>query len=144
MFAATAAVQIDPHLSGRDRWTWWLVLAPLLAILVQAGVYWLLARRWVGHGTMSATLARVYQGFAVLDLLLLAIALIALGMAGLPLWPGLGFLAVWIFGVLEFINYAVVRLAYPAADWSTQVTRWRTPRLAADVRAGLAASPRRS
>jgi hypothetical protein len=49
----------------------------------------------------------------------------------------MGVLAVWVFGVLEYVNYFVVRLAYPLGRWFTTVGEWRTPRLVQDL--GVAA-----
>lgn len=41
--------------------------------------------------------------------------------------------AVWTFGVLEFVNYFIVRLAYPPSQWLRKVGQWRTPRLVLDM-----------
>ncbi|HEX5336184.1 MAG TPA: hypothetical protein VFW55_09900, partial [Propionicimonas sp.] len=65
--------------------------------------------------------------------------LLALGLAGIALWwpaeplAAAAVLAVWLFGVAEFANYFVVRLAYPPAQWLAQVGRRRTPRLVKDL-----------
>lgn len=44
-------------------------------------------------------------------------------------------LLVWLFAVVEFTNYYVVRLSYPGTEWFREVGRWRTPRLVEDLRA---------
>ena len=41
---------------------------------------------------------------------------------------------IWLFGVVEFINYFVMRLAYPVRRWFAEVGERRTPRLMLDVR----------
>ena len=41
---------------------------------------------------------------------------------------------IWLFGVIEFINYFVMRLAYPINRWFAVVGQRRTPRLMLDVR----------
>jgi hypothetical protein len=122
---------------GADRATsaaLWSALAPLLVILIQAGSYWLLARTWVPRGEMPAGLARLYRAFRVIDILLLVAGLI-----GVLIWrPAdvLGtalLLIIWLFGVIEFINYFVMRLAYPINRWFAEVGQRRTPRLMLDV-----------
>lgn len=136
VFGALAAVVDWPVLNGpHGRAGLWSALIPLLVILVQAGVYWLAARTWLG-ASMPAPVAACYRTFRWANpLLLLA------GLVGVVLWRPEGAFglvvvaAVWAFGVLEHLNYYVVRLAYPITVWGAQVTRWRTPRLAADLRA---------
>ena len=39
----------------------------------------------------------------------------------------LSVLAVSVFGLLEYVNYFVVRLAYPVGRWFTSVVQWRHP-----------------
>lgn len=119
-----------------DALAFWSALVPLLLILVQAGVYWFLARRWVKQGTMPPGLAATYRGFRVLD----AVLLLA-GLVGIIVWfpdhpfAALGIPFVWLLGVTEYVNYFVVRLAYPPSVWFKRIGEWRTPRLMQDVRA---------
>jgi hypothetical protein len=62
-----------------------------------------------------------------------------LGLAGIVRWwpaeplAAAVVVAVWLFGVVEFLNYFVVRLAYPPARWLSEVGHWRTPRLVRDL-----------
>ena len=108
---------------------------PLLVILVHAGAYWLLARDWVMRGEMPRGLARLYRAFRAID----AVLLVA-GLVGVLVWrPAdvLGtvvILIIWLFGVIEFINYFLMRLAYPLGRWFAEVGERRTPRLMLDVR----------
>lgn len=44
---------------------------------------------------------------------------------------------VWAFGVIEYVNYYLVRLAYPWRRWASEVSQWRAPTLVKDVRAAL-------
>lgn len=136
VFAVVAATTVAPRLDARAAEALWWALAPLLLVLVQAGAYWLLARRWVGLGTMPPRVARAFRVCRVVGppvLLLGAMGVLAnhpTGAAGaLLVW------AVWVFAVIEYLNYYVVRLAYPAATWASSVTRWRRPRLVLDLRA---------
>jgi hypothetical protein len=137
VFAIVAAAFIAPRLgAASDVAALWSALIPLLVILVQAGVYWLAARSWVERRPMPAALAAVYRAFRVADAAVLAAGLIGV----IVWWPeslgvALGVLAVWVFGLLEYVNYFVVRLAYPVGRWFTSVGQWRTPRLMRDVRA---------
>jgi len=54
----------------------------------------------------------------------------------LPIGPGALILAIaiWVFAVVEYLNYFVVRLSYPLSRWFQEVGSWRTPRLMIDVR----------
>lgn len=135
VFAAVAVGVVMPRLEGsRDSAALWSALAPLLVILVQAGVYWLLARGWVELEPMPARLAALYRVFRVLDVLLLAIALL-----GVVIWlpdhsgAAVGVVAVWAFGVVEYVNYFVARLAYPLRRWPFEVGKWRRPKLVRDL-----------
>ena len=135
-FTVVASAMVVPRLeSARDAAALWSALLPLLVVLVQAGAYWLAARSWVGRTVMPASLAAVYRAFRLLDVVLLAGGLVGV----LVWWPGnpaaaVLIVAVWAFGVVEYLNYFVVRLAYPATRWLTSVRRWQVPRLVLDIR----------
>lgn len=68
------------------------------------------------------------------------------GLLGVVVWwpdsagEGMLVLAVWTFGVLEYVNYFLVRLAYPIGRWFTTVGQRRTPRLVQDLRGAAHAS----
>ena len=135
VFAAVAVSVVMPRLEGpHDSAALWSALAPLLVVLVQAGVYWLLARGWVEQAPMPARLAALYRVFRVLDVLLLAIALL-----GVVIWlpdhsgGAVGVVAVWAFGVAEYANYFVARLAYPLRRWPFEVGKLRRPQLVHDL-----------
>ena len=134
-FAVVAAVSVTPRLDGRGGTALWSSLIPLLVILVQAGVYWLSARTWVTKAPMPARIAAVYRAFRLADPALLAAG--AIGLAWF--WPasamaGVLAVGVWTFGVVEYLNYFIVRLAYPARQWFALVRQRRTPRLIGDLR----------
>ncbi|WP_244993195.1 hypothetical protein [Rhodococcus qingshengii] len=135
VFAAVAVGVVMPRLEcPKDSAALWSALAPLLVILVQAGVYWLLARGWVEQAPMPVRLAALYRVFRVLDVLLLAIALL-----GVVIWlpdhsgAAVGVVAVWAFGVAEYANYFVARLAYPLRRWPFEVGKLRRPQLVHDL-----------
>ena len=74
----------------------------------------------------------------------LAVILLAAGLAAVVAGaPSLAWLVllllVWAFGVVEVVNYALRRLAFPAHRWVAGVAQGRVPQLAADVRAALIA-----
>ncbi len=77
---------------------------------------------------MPVRLAALYRVFRVLDVLLLAIALL-----GVVIWlpdhsgAAVGVVAVWAFGVAEYANYFVARLAYPLRRWPFEVGKLRRP-----------------
>lgn len=114
----------------------WCGLGPLLFILVQGGCYWLWARAWVGRDTMPPRLASLYRALRLANPVILAAGLAVI----LLRWPddalvGLVMLVIWAFGVGQYLNYYVVRLAYPIPEWFRLVWRRSTPRLVKDVRA---------
>jgi hypothetical protein len=135
-FALVSTTFVLPTLSHpRDQAALGSALAPLLIILMQAGAYWLLARNWVELQPMPASLAGIYRAFRITD-----VALLAAGLVGVLVWwpphPGAALLvtAVWGFGVVEYVNYFLVRLAYPAGKWFTTVGQGRIPQLIKDLR----------
>ena len=142
VFALVAALSVVPRLGGQEAWALWAALAPLLLVLGQGGAYWLLARRWVGAEPMPPGLAAAYRLFRVGDP-----ALLGLGLLGLVAWwPGRTgsaalCLVVWLFGVVEYVNYFVVRLAYPAGRWLALVGQRRVPRVVQDLREAGARTP---
>lgn len=136
VFSAVALVTVVPMFDGeRGALALWAALIPLLAILLQAGAYWLLARSWVERRPMPLRVARLFRVLRVLNA-----ALLVAGLVGVLLWlpaqPGLAILVVfvWLFGMVEYVNYFVVRLAYPVSQWARSVGQRRTPRLMQDVR----------
>lgn len=134
VFVVVTALSIAPRLESREVRALWSALIPLLVVLVQGGAYWLLARRWVRAAPMPGTLATAYRVFRLVD-----VALLAAGLAGLLLWwPGRVGVAVlcvaaWLFGVVEYVNYYLVRLAYPPSRWFALVGQRRVPRLVQDL-----------
>lgn len=136
-----AMLWVSPRLGANsDRLAAWAALAPLIVVLLQAGVYWLTARTWIGRGGMPRLVRSVYRCFRVLDAVLLAagpVVVVGTRPGAVALVLALG---VWLFGVAEYVNYFVVRLAYPAHRWLAEVGRRRTPRLAKDLCASDPAS----
>ncbi len=130
-------VWVVPHVlpSGSDVAAFWSALAPLLLVLLHGGSYWLLARRWVGTSRMPVRLARTFWVLKWVNL----VALVG-GLVGIVAWWPSSWLVVvlvlftWGFGAVEYLNYFVVRLSYPARAWLSEVRRFRTPRLMRDIR----------
>ncbi len=91
---------------------------------------------------MPVALAAVYRVFRVANVLLLVA-----GLVGVMIWVPDSPVAVviivgiWLFAVVEYVNYFVVRLSYPVGRWLSTVGQWRTPRLVQDVRTARAPSP---
>ncbi len=85
---------------------------------------------------MPLSVARLYRAFQVLDVLglLAAGVYIAVDLSSTG-WAGTMAVLVWLFAVVEFTNYYLVRLSYPWATWFTTVGQWRTPPLVKDLRA---------
>ncbi|WP_209324023.1 hypothetical protein [Brevibacterium renqingii] len=112
----------------------WFALSPLIFVLVQAGTYWLLARHHLPE-TIPRGADRLSRGLRVLD----PIVLFGCGIGIVAAWPGSSLSSVlivfvWLFAVVEYINYFHVRLSYPWSTWTRQVGRRSTPRLARDLR----------
>ena len=140
VFAGVAVTKVAPALDTTGRRALWGALVPLLVVLVQAGVYWLLARGWVLRSGMPSALASVFRTLKVVDVVLLVAGLVVV----LVWWPSRPLvavlvLAVWVFGLVEYLNYFVARLAYPPTGWLREVRRWRTPRLVKDMRTQMTA-----
>jgi hypothetical protein len=140
VFAYAGVQHVGPWAGGgAQSLALWSALVPLLFVLGQAGAYWLLARRWTPDGRMPRAIAALYRAFRVLDPLVLAA-----GLVGVLTWlPASGIAAtvvllIWLFGVIEYVNYFAIRLSYPLAEWFGQVWRRRTPRLVRDLRATAA------
>jgi len=135
VFAAVAISVVMPRLEIRqDSAALWSALAPLLIILVQAGAYWLLARNWVERAPMPTPLAVLYRAFRALDAVFLVAGLLGV-LAWLPDQVGVAMVivVVWVFGVVEYVNYFVVRLSYPIRRFPFVLGQWRTPRLVQDL-----------
>jgi hypothetical protein len=146
LVAAVVFALVLPRLvDAPDRRALWAALAPLLLVLLQGGAYWLLARGWVGRSAMPGGLAALYSWFRRLDPVLLLLGLVGV-LVWLPERPGpvVAVAAVWVFGVVEYVNYFVVRLAYPPARWWRTVRERRTPRLVLDLRGVRDPGPRDS
>ena len=62
VFAIVALFSIKPRLPNiQDQIALWCALMPLLVVLVAAGLYWLLARTWVGRAAMPGRVAAIYR-----------------------------------------------------------------------------------
>jgi len=137
VFTYNAVWVIAPRLNDYRRSLTFLVgVAPLVVVLCQAGAYWLMARDWVTVRPMPRGLARMYRAFKILDLFVLVAAGAYIGLhlenSG---WAGPLALGAWLFSIVEFVNYFVVRLSYPWHAWLDKVGQRRTPRLIQDVHA---------
>lgn len=135
VFAAVAAGVISPRLgTQQDVLALWCALVPLLVILVQAGVYWLLARHGLGREPMSTSARAVYRAFRYGNPVMLIVALVAI-----VVWRPTQFsifamvVAVWLFAAVEYVNYYVMRVAYPIQHWPRRVLRRRRPQLVRDL-----------
>lgn len=136
VFVLVGLFSVTPRLPRvPDQIALWCALIPLVVVLVVAGLYWLLARAWVGRTTIPAATAATYRMFRVAILVLLCG-----GLAGIIAWwpdnigVAIFIMVVWVFAVIEFVNYFILRLSYPVRRWLTTVKQWRTPQLAKDIR----------
>lgn len=84
-FIVAAVYFVTPRLPrDQDRMAFWAALIPLLVILVAAGLYWLLARTWVGRTVMPRSLARTYKALRAVCLVLLVGGLVGVACGGRP------------------------------------------------------------
>lgn len=93
-----------------------LILYPLLVlsfILVQGSVYWfILLRRMSTPKFLSAYVANIYRILKIIDAILLCIGIpiILLNYSNIAVTTLSVF--IWLFSIIEWINYYVVRLSY--------------------------------
>ena len=135
-FAYVALGVVAPKLpDDRSFVTLMVAFVPLLLILAQAAAYWLMARAWVKVRLMPRRVADLYRAFRILDVILVLAAGVYITFQ-LPstAWVSVLTLLVWLFAVLEFVNYYVVRLSYPVDEWFVRIGEWRTPRLICELR----------
>lgn len=139
VFAVLAQVTVRPRLPAPDHeLVLWVALLPLEVVLLQAGVYWLLARSWLLRAPMPAATATAYRCLRAATALLLVVSLLVL-LVLLVLLPDEPLvaalvLAIWACAAVEFVNYYLIRLAYPVGGWVAGVRARREPRLARDLR----------
>lgn len=143
VFAAAAFAWQQQLTSAGAVAALWFALAPLEFILLQAGVYWLLARSWHGSdqaqsapGRMPSMIARMFRGLKFINPIILLAGLIGV-VTNFPATPlaAVIVILIWAFGVAEYFNYYVVRLSYPWTHWVSEVGHRRTPRLVKDMHA---------
>lgn len=135
LFCVVAVLLFD----GQPRpWLGVLATAPLVLVLVSAGIFWLAASRWVPGGVMPIWMARLYLAarwvLPAVELASFAVLVYT--------WPGLGLstglaTAALLLGAAEYVNYFVVRISYPAVGWMREVRQRRIPRLMREVRRAL-------
>ncbi len=113
----------------------WLALAPLVLILAQAGAYWLIRSRSLG-APLPRPVAATYSFFRFINVVALIVCLCG-AMWWWPSDPVVATLAAaaWLFGLVEYLNYFVVRLSYPRNGWFAEVGRRRAPQLLKDLNA---------
>jgi len=90
---------------------------------------------------MPFGVAATYHLLRVLDAGLLTAGLCAV----IVWWPNqtvasIFVMTVWLFGLVEYINYFHVRLSYPLRRWFTTLGQWRTPQLVKDMRSAVPTS----
>ncbi|MCI4012471.1 hypothetical protein [Brevibacterium sp. ZH18] len=136
VFATAALLWQDKLATSGALAALWCALLPLLVVLLQAGVYWLLARSWITSGRMPPPTAQIFRVLRVINPIILIAGLVGV-IATFPAGPFAAaiVLLVWAFGAIEYINYYIVRLSYPWTQWASEVGHWRTPKLIKDIRA---------
>lgn len=135
VFCGAAVFTITPRLADQASvQAFWSALLPLLIVLIQAGAYWLLARGWVDQAPMPRSIAKVYRSFRSLNIVFLVVGLVGV-LVWIPASWGVtvAVMAVWLFGLIEYMNYFVVRLSYPVSRWPFLVLQWRKPRLVQEL-----------
>jgi hypothetical protein len=89
---------------------------------------------------MPAAVALTYRILRVLT-----VGALVAGLIGIIVWwpgdtaAGLLVAGAWVFGAVEYVNYYVIRLAYPVRQLLPGVRQGRTPRLVLDLRSARSA-----
>lgn len=135
MIVLATGLWLAPLVGPSDALALWLAVFPLVLVLVQAGAYWLSARRWL-PGRMPRRLASAYRLFRLVDPVLIAAgAVLAFAVARPTSTTAVAaVVALVLFASVEYVNYFVVRLSYPTSRWPFEVGRRRVPRLVHDLR----------
>lgn len=136
VFVGVVAGSVQPKVGAAAARPLWFAVAPLVLVLLQAGCYWLLRRRWL-PGAPPSWFGLVAQVLRVANPVVLLGCGIAAWATASSAGPGVVLLCVlaWLFGLIEYLNYFVVRLAYPLSSWAAEVTKWRRPRVIQDLNA---------
>lgn len=120
---------LRPRLGG-DTGTIVIVLSTLAFVLVQGSAYSLLARTWI-PGRMPVPLAGVYRVLRWLNpVALAALAVLIVLRPGSSPWLSSG---LWLFALIEYVNYFWIRLSYPLSHWLARVAARRPSVLARDL-----------
>lgn len=130
-----AYVVLLPRL-GDDTRTSAVMLGLLAYLLLQGAAYWLPARGWIPGGRMPAPFVALFGGLRWLNVVLLGAVLLVI-MPGSAVLLSIG---LWLFALVEYVNYFWIRLSYPLSEWVDGVRARRPSRLARDLDRGLRAA----
>lgn len=115
-----------------------IAFLPFALSVVPGGIYWLLARVWVLKERPPTWFGRVYRIVRWIGAITIVVTLPLALLLHVSIGTTMFALVIWAFGLVEYLNYFVVRLAYPWTRWVAEVGAWRTPRLVRDLRESLA------
>lgn len=90
-----------------------LPLSLLSFILLQGSVFWwILIQRMAKPSFAEKSAGRIYRILRILDVLILGLALPVLFLLFSDVYTSLLSLAIWLFAVIEWVNYYQVQLSY--------------------------------
>lgn len=92
------------------------IMYPLLVvsfILIQGSVYWfVLLRRMSNSKFLLEYIVKIYRIFKIIDIILLCIGILIIVLNYSNIAVTILSVFIWLFSIIEWINYYVVRLSY--------------------------------
>lgn len=82
-------------------------------ILIQGSIFWLVLLKRISNKNFAKTsLGKIYNHLSRLDIILLCLSILILIVNHQTLTTTIISLSIWIFSIIEYINYYKVRLSY--------------------------------
>ena len=88
-------------------------LFPLSFILIQGSIFWLVLLKRISNKNFAKTsLGKIYNHLRRLNIILLFLSILIIIVNHQTFTPTIISLSIWIFAIIEYINYYKVRLSY--------------------------------
>ena len=82
-------------------------------VLIQGSIFWCILIKWISKPRFAEKYTgRIYKGLKIIDLILLYIGIRVIIFKYSGFYTLIIYLAIWIFAVIEWINYYKLQLSY--------------------------------